>query len=101
MKNTNKKNTDKVMEIINRFLYELVYGYNDTALLITMMASFSSFLIHTVYTENDCYMICNLSFYFMVRIYQWIFYNASSDRALNICYLWFFVTIILTFILFP
>ncbi|GKW13755.1 hypothetical protein PEC301899_40370 [Pectobacterium carotovorum subsp. carotovorum] len=96
-----KKYIKKATKFVNVILYELVYGYNDTALLITMMASFSSFLIHIVYAGNAYYIIGNLSFYFIVRIHQWIFYYVSSDKVLDTCYLWFFMTVILTFILFP
>ena len=51
-----------VIKITNIILYELVYGYNDSALLVIMMASFSSFLIDAIYPENTFYVIGNLSF---------------------------------------
>lgn len=93
--------TKIAIKITNIILYELVYGYNDIALLITMMASFSSFLIYIIYPGDVYYIIGNLSIYLLVRICQWTWYNISSDRCLSVCYSWFFIVIILTIILFP
>lgn len=94
-------NTKVIIKISNIILYELVNGYNDSAFLVMMMASFSTFLINMIYPGNIYYIISNLLFYFIVRICQWSWHNISSDRCLTVCYLWFFMVIILTIILFP
>lgn len=94
-------NTKVAIKITNIILYELVYGYNDSALLVIMMASFSSFLIYIIYLGSIYYIIGNLSIYLLVRICQWAWHNISSDRCLIVCYLWFFMVIFLTIILFP
>jgi len=73
----------KAMITINFILHEL-YGYNDTALFITLMDFSSSFLLYIIYPEECFYIIDNLSFYFIVRVFQWFLNDISADTCLDI-----------------
>ena len=90
-----------IIKIINFGLHELIYGCNDTALFITLMGISSSFLLHIIYPDECFYIIGNLSFYFIVRTFQWLLTNISASRCLDILCCWFFIVIISTIILFP